>query len=172
MVNGLRQTGTTPDEVVLLFDALPREARIEIVTEGGWPAVAADVAYPRVPSMDVTRRATFSGAESLAASLRKPYTVLSRFRKLLEKEPETEYERAFVSAALRAFESCAVRTSMDPGPGYFRTVTAERRATMQKFYENAALGMYEGLERRMSTGAGVQDARGWRIRKLFEQARR
>ncbi|MBK7259622.1 MAG: hypothetical protein IPI01_17830 [Ignavibacteriae bacterium] len=171
-VNGRPQEGTTPDEVVLLFATLPDEARIEIVTEGGSPAVSADVVYPRVPALDAARRSASGGSDSLGARLRKPYAVLSRFRALIAKEPGADYERAFVGAALRAFESCAMRASLDPGPGYYRVVTAERKATMQKFYENAALGMYDGLDRRMSAAAGVKDAQGWRIRKLFKQARR
>jgi hypothetical protein len=43
---------------------------------------------------------------------------------------------------------------------------------MQRFYENAAMGMYDGLERRMSAVVDTGNARDRHVRNLFEQARR
>ena len=36
-VNGKAMKVDSPDAVALLYDELPKEAKVEIVTEGGWP---------------------------------------------------------------------------------------------------------------------------------------
>ena len=171
-VNGIPLAGVGPGEVLLSYAALPAQARVEIVTTGGWPPGSPEVSYPRVPVLDPSSQAVTSGAEDLAEPLRKPFAILRRFSGLIAGEPDAVYERAFVRAALRAFESCAVRARMDPGPGYFRPITPERRATIQKFYENAALGMYDGLARRISGKSGRGTGPQARLRLLFDQAQR
>ena len=169
-VNGVALSGAGPDQIDLLYASLPPLAHVEIVTEGGWLARSTDVVYPRMPALDPSARRVTIGADTLATPLKRPYDVLRRFSRLLASEPEASYERAFVGAALKAFESCATRASMDPGPGYFRPITPERRDTIQKFYENAALGMYEGLTKRLSAKAPAKDLRQVRLQRLFEQA--
>lgn len=171
-INGMTIAGAGPDEITLMYDTLPAQARVEIVTEGGWPPRSSEVTYPRIPGLDSVVREVASGTDTLLGPLKKRYDILRRFNDLIVAEPNADYERAFVSAALRAFESCAARAQMDPGPGYFRPVTPERRATIQKFYENAALGMYDGLARRMSTHDAPRGATRARLHLLFEQAQR
>ncbi len=43
--------------------------------------------------------------------------------------------------------------------GYFRTITAEREIDIYKFYEQAALSMYEGFVQQMKNYEGNGDAR-------------
>ena len=70
--------------------------------------------------------------------------------KLLADEPGADYERAFVSAAINSCEAYRVRATMDPGPGYYRPITPKRKAALNEFYEQTALGMYNGFARRMA----------------------
>ena len=169
-INGAVQANPSSDEVVLMFATLPAEARIEIVTDGGWPVRASALPYPRIPMLDPPQLTALAGTDGLTERLKRPYDVLCRFNRLLESDPDIGNERPFVAAAIRAFKSCAARTATDPGPGYFRPVTVERRATMQKFYENAAAGMYDGLARRMSVDPGPADVRLRHLQSLFKQA--
>lgn len=55
-------------------------------------------------------------------------------------------------------------------PGFFRLMTAAKRASILKFYENAALGMYDGLARRIAAYAQSPDAAKKRMAELFQQA--
>ena len=171
-INGAVLANPGPDGVAVMFASLPTEARIEIVTEGGWPARDSEVPYPRVPALNPQQRSIIVGGDTLAQRLKRPYDVLRRFDRLLASEFWAGYERAFVAAAIKAFESCASRASMDPGPGYFRPITAERKATIQTFYENAALGMYDGLVRRISAPGGAVDARTRHLKDLLDLARK
>ena len=92
--------------------------------------------------------------------------------KLLASEPGADYERAFVSAAIESCEACRVRATMDPGPGYYRPISAKRRAPLNEFYAQAALGMYDGLARRMAAYAEKGDARQKRVAALFTEAQK
>jgi len=92
--------------------------------------------------------------------------------RLLEGEPDAEYEQAFVAAAIKSFESCMIRMAMDPGRGYYRPITSERRENILKFYERAALGMYNGLEKRAAGYAESGDARQQRLATLFREAQK
>jgi len=65
--------------------------------------------------------------------------------------------------------ACAVRIKTDPGPGYFRPITPDRRKGLNKFFEETALGMYHGFARRMSLYARQGDARQKRLASLFAQ---
>jgi len=60
--------------------------------------------------------------------------------------------------------------SFEPGPGYFRFMTPEKRAAIVKFYEDSALRMYQGLTRRMADYAKNSAARERRLGALFQTA--
>jgi hypothetical protein len=61
---------------------------------------------------------------------------------------------------------------MDPGPGYYRAITPERREGINRFYERAALSMYEGFVKRMERYAAKGDRRQRRIASLFSDAQK
>lgn len=168
-VNGCSVTVGSATEVVLAYASLPTEARVEIVTTGGWPVEPASVAYPAAPAL--VPEGGWSAPGALAESLTKPYSILMEMRKLLASEPDAEFERAFVEEALAACEDYCVGVTMDPGPGYFRPFTPQRRAALTEFREQAALGMFRGFEGRMASYAKAGEARQKRIAALFARAR-
>jgi hypothetical protein len=90
--------------------------------------------------------------------------------RLLAQEPDADYERALVRESLGAIEAWRGRSAVVT-PGFFRPITAQRRSGILKFYENAALGMYSGLARRMAVYAQSPDAARKRMAELFQRAR-
>ena len=80
----------------------PTEAKVEIVTEGGW-----DAPLPRLASPSTPPATTIAAAPQteLPDSLKKPYAVLTAMDRLLAKEPNAEYEQAFVREAIGAIEA-------------------------------------------------------------------
>ena len=90
----------------------------------------------------------------------------------LAAKPSASYERVFVSAAMNACEAYRVRAAMDPGPGYFRPITTKRKAALNGFYEQAALGMYDGFARRRVVYAEKGDLRQRRVAALFSEAQK
>lgn len=167
-VNGRPLEVASSAEVVLAYEALPVEARVEIVTTGGWPEEPASVAYPVEPALVPAGGEPARG--ELAESLRKPFAVLTRMAGLLADEPGAEFERAFMEAALAAFEDSRVGEATDPGPGYHRAFTPRRRTALHQFREQAALAMFKGFAGRMATYAEKGDERKRRIAELFEQS--
>jgi len=167
-VNGKDVAITTPEEVVLLYDELPANAEVSITTGGEWPKGTATAKYPVVPALMADPQTQKERPAELPDSLQKPYSDLITFNGLLSGVPGADKERAFVAAALRSFESCRIRSTMDPGPGYYRPITEERKRNIVKFYERAALGMYDGLARRMTVYAERGDSRQKRLAALFE----
>jgi hypothetical protein len=176
-VNGQRVEFTSPDEVALLYDRLPQEARLEIATEGGWPAesgtpptdkvtVAPGAAQPDTLLTSVAK----TGAAELPAALQKPFAVLTALDRRLANEPGADYERSFVRQTLEAINVSRQRTAVEPGPGYFRPMTPEKRAAIVKFYEDTALRMYQGLTQRMADYAKSPATREKRLAELFQQS--
>jgi hypothetical protein len=171
-LNGAAMTIATPGEVVLMYSEIPANAEIEITTGGGWPESASTAGYPLVPALVPGRGTQAPAPGGLADSLKKPYDVLLTMNGLLADEPDAEYERSFVNAAIQSFDNCVVRARVDPGPGYYRRLEGERRGNVVKFYERAALGMYDGFAKRMAGYAGKGDARQKRLAALFTEARK
>jgi hypothetical protein len=171
-VDGIAQVVTTPEEVVLMFGGLPMNAKIEITTEGGWPEEPSTIDYPVVPSLYSGSEAKTRGLPGLPGQMKKPFKVLQAMERLMATEADAEYERAFVAAAMQSFESYRIRVAMDPGPGYYRTMTRERVETILKFYENAALGMYNGFAKRMAGYRAANDTLSLRLAALFDEAQK
>ena len=166
-INGKKVNIGTRDEVVLFYDKLPEEAKIEITTEGGWPKETSKVAYPLIPAHNLVKVNRKESLAELPDSLRKPLAVLSEMKKLLDKESGKDYEKAFVTAAIESFEDCRVRASMDPGPGYYRPITSQRKEDIIKFYGQTALRMYNGFANRMAVYAERGDMQQKRMAELF-----
>ncbi len=171
-VNGQSAMVQSPDALVLVYDELPVEARIEITTEGGWPREPASAVYPAIPALLHGKGKSAAAPAELPESLRRPLAVLSAMSRLLAAEPGADCQRAFVSAALDSCEACRARAALDPGPGYYRAITPQRKAAILEFYEQTALAMYSGFARRMAVYAEKGDARQKRWAALFAAAQR
>ena len=169
-INGKEIKSRSTDEVILLYNDLPAEAKIEIITEGGWPKETTTTTYPAVPALIPGKDTKAIVSSELPESLKKPYNVLSSMNKLLVKEPGAEDERAFVVAAMKSCEDYLTRVAMDPGPGYYRPITNERKDGINKFYEQAALSMYNGFANRMAGYAEKGDAGQKHLADLFRKA--
>jgi len=170
-VNGKAISTQSPEAVSLIYDELPAAANVEITTEGGWPAEKPSVPYAMVPSLMVEPGPAAPFAAGLSEPMKKPYAILVAMNKALAGQPGADFERAFVSAAIDCFLAYRNRTNMNPGPGYYRPITPERKAGIEKFYERAALMMYHGLVKRMDTYAAKGDPQQKRLAALFAKAR-
>jgi len=162
-VNGKKLKINTPGDVVLLYSELPAEARVEIVTKGGWQKEEVTVDYPLVPAL-VEENAQKS---NLPDSLQNQYTILTKLDKLLEKESEVEFDHAFVRTAIESFEAYQYRAGMDVGSGYFRPIDDQRKHAMVRSFAKAARGMYRGVEKRMEVYDQQGDAKQKQIATLF-----
>ena len=168
-INGKATEGSTPEEVILIYDDMPAVAKIEIVTEGGWPAEQLSPDYPVVPELTPGKGTKKQNYTALPDSLEKPFRILTEMKKSIKKETDSEYETAFINAAIKAFEDCKVRAAMDPGPGYYRAINAERKADIEKFYNMAAMSMYHGFVDRMQKYARQGENRQQQIARIFEE---
>ena len=138
-INGKAIKGSTPEEVILIYDEIPAVAKIEITTEGGWPVEQQATDYPKVPELVQVKGVKKQALSFLSDSLQKPFSVLAEMKEALKKETGSEYELEFVNTAIKAFEDCRVRAAMNTGPGYYRAITAERKTDIEKFYNMAAI---------------------------------
>jgi hypothetical protein len=165
-INGRPLTVESPDAADLRYDDLPTKARVNIVTEGGWDAELAQATAPPIPAA-----ATVAAVPQteLPDSLKKPYAALKALDKLLAGEPNVaESEWTFVRNAIRATEVWRERTAIE-AQGFFRPMTTQKRDAIVKFYENAALRMYQGFAKRMSGYAKSSDPGKKRLAELFRQ---
>ncbi|MEO9004882.1 MAG: hypothetical protein ABI288_09105, partial [Ginsengibacter sp.] len=148
-INGRAMKTQPSDEVALLYNDLPDEARIEITTVGRWPKESTTSVYPFVPAL-ITEKTTGAKVDAeLPDSLKRPFGVLSAMKKLLATETGADYDKVFINTAIKSFEDYQVRTTLDPGQGYYRTITLERKMGIEMFYAQAALMMYNGFMERM-----------------------
>ena len=164
-VDGKPLTVESPDAAVLRYDELPKEAKVEIVTEGGWSAEPSHPIGPSPPAANATARPA-----EVPESLKKPFAALTAMERRLAPEQGAEGDRAFIREALAAIEAWQVRSSLEVGAGVFRPMTSEKRASILKFYERAALTMYRGFAKRMESYARSKDPRQVRTAQWFRDA--
>lgn len=169
-INGKAMKVVSSDGVVLLYSEIPENAIIEITTKGGWPKESSTIDYPAVPAIIPEEEAKFQSGNELPESLKKPFAVLMAMKRLLDNDQDAVDEIAFIDAAIESFEVYRVRMTIDPGPGYYRTITPERKESIIIFYKQAALAMYEGFVKRMEKYAVNGDVRQKRIASLFSDA--
>jgi hypothetical protein len=167
-VNGKVVTVASPEQVTLVYDELPATATIEITTGGGWNDEASVAVYPVKPSLVQKKEANTLPAAELPESLKKPFALLTAMHKKLTNVSGSENELAFLNVAINACEECRARLSLDPGPGYYRPITPERKEGINQFYEKAALTMYNGFVKRMAGYAENGDKQQKRIADLFK----
>jgi len=169
---GRAMTVKSSDEVVLLYNDLPENAKIEMTTEGGWPGESPATAYPAFPALIPEQGPQAQAPAELPESLKKPFAALTAMKRRLAGERDAEDEIAFIDAAIKSCQDYRVRVTMNPGPGYYRAITPERRKGINKFYEQAALSMYQGFVKRMERYAVKGNTRQRRIASLFSEAQK
>jgi hypothetical protein len=165
-VNGKPATFQYPDKVCLKYDELPAEAKVEIVTQGGWAKDEFNSEYPVTPALV---QSNFDKG-NLPDSLQKPYAVLMMMQKLLKRETGTGYEQAFVSSVLSSFEVYQYRQNMEAGPGYYRVIDKKRKEAIIKTYAIGALSLYKGFKKQMENYALKGDSRQKKVALLFANA--
>ena len=151
-VNGRKWRVDAPDYVTLAYDRLPRAARVELVTEGGWPTDAARIQ----PTSDAAEKTDVSGSAELPEDLRKPFALLTEMRKRIGGEPKADFERAFLHEALAVFEAYRVRAARDAA-GAYSAMKPEKRTAILALYRDAALKMYTGFDNLMKRYAAGND---------------
>jgi hypothetical protein len=169
-INGKVINGGSAEEVVLLYNDLPAEAKIEIATEGGWPDEASTAIYPVKPSLVSKNPSNTPVSGEFPESLKKPFATLTAMNRSLAGLSGAAYEKAFITTAIKAFEEYRIRVAIDPGPGYYRTITPERKEGINQFYEKTALSMYNGFVKRMAVYAEKGDTREKHLASLFSKA--
>jgi hypothetical protein len=167
-VNGKKLKNSTSQEVVLNYNELPENAKIEIVTKGGWPLDEATAEYPVIPAL----MAENIQKSELPDTLKPQFAVLTKFDELLSKETGAEYDRAFVKAAIESFEAYQYRAGMEVGSGYFRPTDDQKRHAMVRSFAKAAIGMYSGVENKMEKYAAEGNTQQKHIAELFSEAQK
>ena len=168
IINGKEIKVNSADELALIYEELPVESRIEITTTGGWNTEKPTSVYPENPVLV----SNYQVKTDLPESLVKPYAILTKTKKQIENLPGSEYDLAFLDEAIRSCEDCGTRLKMDTGPGYFRPITPERRDGINKFYEQAALTMYKGFEKRMENYAVSANESQQKLASIFKDIQR
>jgi hypothetical protein len=155
------------EELALIYNDLPEEAHIEITTTGGWNNEKTSSVYPEFPALN----AAYTLKTVIPDTLQKPYAILLSVKKELENIPGSEYDLAFLNEAIQSIEDCRLRTELDPGPGYYRPITPDRKQGINKFYEQAAMTMYKGFEKRMERHAVEGNQHQKHMTDLFFKAK-
>jgi hypothetical protein len=171
-INGKSIHSGSTDEVVLLFSDLPVEAKIEITTEGGWSTEQSVIDYPLVPELIQAEKTNTQFSFELPESLKKPYAVLTSVQTQLVNKFPTSFEIAFLNEAVKSCNDCRIRSAIDPGKGYYRPITSERKEGINKFYEQAALTMYKGFVNLMAECEVNGNIRQKRIAAIFNEAQK
>jgi hypothetical protein len=176
-VNSRKWEAGATDHVTLPYDALPEEAKIEIVTDGlpACPELACGELVEPVEGVKPTgrwgdgeseRNASSSG--DLPESLAEPRRILGEMKKLISNEPGADYERAFLSEAIRSMESYRERQARD-AQGIYGSFSQEKRSAILTMYEKAALSLYSGFDNLMKRYSGG-DERQRRMARLYADA--
>jgi hypothetical protein len=167
-INGKPLTLSAADHAVLPYDSLPKLANVAIVTAGGWPEKPVGMPYVFVGE-DAKRSLN---SVRLPDDLAKPYAVLSGMKQMLKDKPGFDYEKAYISEAIRAFDAYRIRAQRYHD-GMYPGISARKHGAILKLYKNAALGMYSGLDNiTKSRGASEDSEESKVIAGLLDEARR
>ncbi|MCX6922411.1 MAG: hypothetical protein NT154_04235, partial [Verrucomicrobia bacterium] len=169
-VNGNSLKVESREGAVLRYDELPKEAKVEIVTEGGWKD--AETSPSIAPPTPAAVKVAAAPQTELPEPLRKPYAALKALEKLLADEPNVaEKDRAFVGEAIQAIEAWRSRTAVE-AQGFFRPMTPAKRDAIVQFYQRAAVAMSNGFAKRMVGYAKSSNAGEKRLAELYRQVNR
>ena len=140
-VNDAEWKVTSPDHVTLEYDKLPKNARVAIETEGGWPASASG----RVSEGESGRQSPELKPMELPDNLRGQRDRVIAMQIKLCAEPGFAFERAYLDETIKAFGAYRDRASRDSS-GWYAKMTQEKRAAIIKMYEDAALNLFKGFD--------------------------
>ena len=171
-INGKSMKISSASEVSLFYNELPQDAKIEITTSGSWTDEKVTTEYPLIPELLLAENSSTHVSAEIPESLKKSYALVQSMTKSLANQPDPDYDRAFLSEVLKSYEDCRIRLSMDPGPGYYRPITVERKEGINKFYEQTALSMYTGFAKRMAAYAEKGGEQQKRIANLFFESQK
>jgi hypothetical protein len=122
------------ESVTLRYDELPRHAQVRIIGERVEVRERGSMGVWEYGSVGAKRASGKRG--ELPEALAGPYAELKAVK------PKTEFEKALVCEAIRAFEAYRERASRDAA-GAYSHFSPEKRAAILKMYEDAALGLYK-----------------------------
>lgn len=151
-VNGKPVNLESSDCVDLLYNSLPDKADVEIAMSGGWPKEAVQ-AKSDIASVDLSRVRSVS---ELPNKLKPQYQALCAMKDKLGTVNCSDYERAFLSEAMRAFEVCKERMDIQYS-GVYPELTRKKQIAILKMYEDSALAMYNGFDGLMKRYAASND---------------
>jgi hypothetical protein len=167
-VNGKRFKAGPGGTAELLYNRLPDEAIVEIVTAGGWKKEDFKPAYPLVPALRPEKTDDFR-RELLPDSLRRHYSILTEMTESVAQFKGAAYEKSFLAEAVESFRSCGLRKQTDTGTGYFRPIDAARKESMNRLYARTAMAMYTGFALRMQRNAASDDPELMRMARVFNR---
>ncbi len=165
-INGKKAPVIARDHVTLPYAQLPSEARIEIVTTGQWASgmptadasfVQPDPAPPATPA---------ELPPDMAAHLK----TLAAMRDKIAGEPAMDYERAFLSEAIQAYEAYRTRAGLHAA-GLYADLSADKRTAVMNWYRQAAEEMYAGFETLMNRCAAGTDAAHQRLARVWAECK-
>jgi hypothetical protein len=166
-INGREIKVNSPEELALIYNEIPDESHVEITTTGGWKTEKTSSVYPEFPVLN----AVYTLNAAMPDTLQKPYAILLSVKKELENIPGSEFDLAFLNEAIQSMEDCRLRKELDPGSGYYRPITPDRKQGINKFYEQAAMTMYKGFEKRMERHAVEGNQHQKHMADLFFKAK-
>jgi hypothetical protein len=171
-VNGKPGKPGPEGEAILWYEGLPEEARVEIITEGGWGKQENLAPYPIAPALPGEGPRMKIQIGSLPDSLVKPCRILMKMEKVLTADPAAKYEHEFIREALESILAFQERMALEPGPGYYRTIDQKRKESMIRLYARSAMAQYRGFENRMERYSRDDDAGRRKIAgQFFELAK-
>ena len=103
----------------------------------------------------------------LPEALQAQLNILSAFNRKLSRVQGATEEKKLLETVIKTFEACQLRAMFDPGPGYFRPITPERKAGINTFYEQAAQAMYIGYLYKMTAYSRSGNPSQKRLANLF-----
>jgi len=147
-INGKKTELISREQAELLYDQLPDRAEVEIVTTGGWGPDDFSADYPvTLPLIPEKPYREFS-LSALPDTMQEPYRVLTGLEEKLAKDPKAADDLALVRETIASFKSLVQRMELDPGPGYFRVIDAERKENIIRLYARSSMALYRGCEKR------------------------
>jgi len=142
-INGRRRVVDNPDCIVLAYDTLPAETKVEITTAGGWSGRTVEIAS--TPASE-KRPATLS--VELPEYMSKRFAVLKAMQEHIARKPACDYAWAFLREAIATFDAYSQRFAGDRASTY-SALGCKRSRDILKLYRDTAITMFSGFDNLM-----------------------
>ncbi|MDI6829567.1 MAG: hypothetical protein QME62_13905, partial [Armatimonadota bacterium] len=143
-VNGKILAQSERNCVILPFNSLPKNAKVEIIMIGGRHTDAIKLSSRS--SEETIVEAKSAEKCNPSESFTKPLLeVLGTMKDIHRRESNAEYENAFIKETIRALEAYDEWAAKDAA-GEYKQFSPEKRAAILKVYEDAAMNMYKGFD--------------------------